>query len=357
MAETMRAAVFAGVKDIHLDEVSMPACGPTDAIVRVTTTTICGTDSHIWRGEYPVAKDRVVGHEPVGVIHALGEAVRGYEIGQRVVVGAITPCGSCYFCQHGDFAQCGGYEDIWGVIGGWRLGNSADGVQAEYFRVPYAQVNLAVIPDGLTDEEVVFVTDIASTGISGAETAGIEIGDTVVVYAQGPIGLCATAGARLRGAGLVVGVDPNHTRLEMARRMGADVVIDPTEEDPVAAVKSLTGGRGADAAIEALGVQATFEACLRSVRPGGVVSSLGVYADQVHLPLEPFVYGIGDIDIRTTLCPGGKARMEALMRMVAGGRLNLAQLITHRFALDDIVEAYELFSNQRDGVVKVIITP
>src|SRR5262245_63319086 len=176
MADTMRAAVFAGVGDIHIDGVPMPACGPTDAIVRVTTTTICGTDSHIWRGEYPVARGRVVGHEPVGVIHALGEAVRGYEVGQRVVVGAITPCGACYFCQHGDFAQCAGYEDAWGLIGGWRLGNSADGVQADYFRVPYAQVNLAPIPDELSDEEVVFVTDIASTGISGAETAGIGIG-------------------------------------------------------------------------------------------------------------------------------------------------------------------------------------
>ncbi len=259
MAETMRAAVFRGKEDIHIEEVAKPTCGPTDAIVRVTTTTICGTDSHIWREEYPVANGRIVGHEPVGVIDQVGEAVRGYEIGDRVVVGAITPCGACYFCQHGDFSQCAGYDDEWGLIGGWRLGNSADGVQADYFRVPYAQANLAKIPDALSDEEVMFVTDIASTGIAAAETANVRIGDSVVVYAQGPIGLSATAGARLMGASLVIGVDSNPVRLEMAKKMGADVVIDFTQEDPVAKVKELTDGRGADVAIEALGLQETFE--------------------------------------------------------------------------------------------------
>jgi threonine dehydrogenase-like Zn-dependent dehydrogenase len=357
MPETMRAAVFAGVRDIHLEEVPKPVPGPTDAVVRVTTTTICGTDSHIWRGEYPVATGRVVGHEPVGVIESLGEAVRGFSVGDRVVVGAITPCGACYFCQHGDFSQCAGYDDAWGMIGGWRLGNSMDGVQADCFLVPYAQANLARIPEGLSDEEVMFVTDIASTGIAGAETADVQIGDAVVVYAQGPIGLCATAGARLKGAGLVIGVDSNHARLEMARRMGADVVVDHTQEDPVARVKALTEGRGADVAIEALGRQETFESSLRSVRPGGVVSSLGVYSDKVSIPLEGFVYGIGDIDVRTTLCPGGRERMRALMEMVRNGRLDLAQLITHRFTLDQIEEAYPLFSNQEDGVIKVAITP
>lgn len=357
MTETMRAAVFKDVRDIHIEEVPMPRCGPTDAIVKVTTTTICGTDSHIWRGEYPVAPGRVVGHEPAGVVHEVGEAVQGYAPGDRVVVGAITPCGSCYSCQAGDFSQCAGFEDKWGIIGGWRLGNSMDGVQAEYFRVPYAQANLARIPEGLSDDEVVFVTDIATTGISAVETADVQLGDSVVVFAQGPIGLCATAGARLRGAGLVIGVDSNERRLEMAKAMGADVVIDYTQEDPVAKIKALTEGRGADVAIEALGIQETFENCLKSVRPAGVVSSLGVYGDKVTIPLEAFIYGIGDIDIRTTLCPGGKKRLGALMNLVKVGRLDLKQLITHRFALDDIEEAYSLFSNQEDGVIKVAVTP
>ena len=357
MPETMRAAVFEDVRDIHIEEVPKPEPGPTDAVVRVTTTTICGTDSHIWRGEYPVAKGRIVGHEPCGVIEQLGEAVRGFEVGDRVVVGAITPCGACYFCQHGDFSQCAGYEDTWGMIGGWRLGNSMHGVQADYFLVPYAQANLCRIPDELSDEEVVFVTDIATTGISAAETGNVGIGDSVVVFAQGPIGLCATAGARLKGAALVIGVDSNPTRLEMAKKMGADEVIDFTQEDPVAKVKALTGGRGADVAIEALGIEQTFQNCLAAVRPAGVVSSLGVYGDKVSIPLEGFVYGIGDIDIRTTLCPGGKERMRAMMEMVRMGRLDLKQLITHRFALEDIEEAYPLFSNQEDDVIKVAVTP
>lgn len=356
MAETMRAAVFRGKEDIHIEEVAKPACGPTDAIVRVTTTTICGTDSHIWREEYPVADGRIVGHEPVGVVDEVGEAVQGYEKGDRVVVGAITPCGACYYCQHGDFSQCGGYEEQWGIIGGWRLGNSADGVQADYFRVPYAQANLCKIPDGLTDEQVMFVTDIATTGISAAETGSVSIGDSVVVYAQGPIGLCATIGARLMGASLIIGVDSNETRLEMSKTMGADVTINFKEEDPVAKVKELTDGRGADVAIEALGIQETFENCLNSVRPAGVVSSLGVYGDKVTVPLESFVYGIGDIDIRSTLCPGGKERMRAMMSMVEAGRMDLGQLVTHRFDLDQIEEAYPLFSNQEDGVLKVALT-
>jgi len=232
-----------------------------------------------------------------------------------------------------------------------------DGVQAEYFRVPYAQVNLARIPDELSDEEVLFVTDIATTGISAVETANVQLGDSVVVFAQGPIGLCATAGARLRGAGLVIGVDSNPKRLEMAKTMGADVVIDYTQEDPIARIKALTEGRGADVCIEALGIQETFENCLKAVRPAGMVSSLGVYGDKVSIPLEPFIYGIGDIDIRTTLCPGGKKRLSALMNLVKMGRLDLGQLVTHRFGLDDIEEAYPLFSNQEDGVVKVTITP
>ena len=340
----------------QLTQVPIPKIKPDEVLVKVRATTICGTDSHIWREEYPVANGRIVGHEPVGVIDQLGEAVQGYAVGDRVVVGAITPCGACYFCQHGDFSQCAGYEDTWGIIGGWRLGNSADGVQADYFRVPYAQANLAKIPDGVSDEEVMFVTDIASTGISAAETANVRIGDSVVVYAQGPIGLCATAGARLMGASLVIGVDSNPTRLEMAKTMGADVVIDYTQEDPVARVKALTEGRGADVAIEALGIQETFENCMKSVRPAGVVSSLGVYGDKVTIPLEAFVYGIGDVDIRTTLCPGGKERMRALMSLVSAGRLDLKQLITHHFKLDQIEEAYPLFSNQEDGVLKVAIT-
>jgi alcohol dehydrogenase len=270
-----------------------------------------------------------------------------------VVVGAITPCGSCCFCQARDTSQCAGYEDQWGIIGGWRLGNSIDGVQAEYFRVPYAQVNLAKIPEGLSDEEVLFVTDIATTGISAVETADVQLGDSVVVFAQGRSAL-RTASARLRGAGLVIAVDSNAGSLEMARKTGADVVIDYTQEDPVAKIKALTEGRGAD-------VASRRSASRRPSRTPSSPSARRAWsrrsASTATIPLEPFIYGIGDIDIRTTLCPGGKRRQSALMNLVKMGRLDLGQLITHRFSLDEIEDAYPLFSNQKDGVVKVAITP
>ena len=357
LPDTMRAAVFRGHERIQLEEVPVPACGPTDAIVKITLTTICGTDVHIWREEYPVAEGRIIGHEPVGVIAALGSAVTGYRVGDRVLVGAITPCGSCFYCQNHTESQCAGHDDQWEMIGGWRLGNSIDGVQAEYFRVPYAQANLAKIPDDLTDEQCVLLADIASTGISAAETANVQIGQTVAVFAQGPIGLCATAGAHLKGASLIIGVDALENRLHLSREMGADEVVDFTQQDVVAEIKRLTEGRGVDVAIEALGKQETFQWALESTRPGGIVSSLGVYGGKLEIPVEPFVYGIGDKQIVTTLCPGGKERMRKLMELVRHGRIDLGRLVTHSFGLDQIEEAYELFGNQRDDVVKVAIRP
>src|SRR5262249_18345653 len=225
--------------------------GVGEAVIRITLTTICGTDLHIVRGEYPVKPGLVIGHEPVGVIAELGPGLTGYEIGDRVLAGAITPCGQCHACLSGHLSQCGhgqGYE----AIGGWRFGNTINGAQAEYLRVPYAQANLAKIPAGLTDEQVVLLADIASTGFAGAESGGVRIGDAVVVFAQGPIGLCATAGAKWMGAALVIGVDGDENRLAMARRMGADVALNIHQVDVLAEVRRLTGG-GADVAIEALG--------------------------------------------------------------------------------------------------------
>jgi alcohol dehydrogenase len=232
-----------------------------------------------------------------------------------------------------------------------------DGAQAEYLLVPNAQANLARIPDSLTDEQVVLLADIASTGFAGAESGKVRIGDTVVVFAQGPIGLCASAGARLMGAARVIGVEGDPSRAAMALRMGADVVLDPAAGDVVAEIKRMTGGVGADVAIEALGLQATFENALRCVRPGGTVSSLGVYSGKLQLPYEAFAAGLGDHTIVTTLCPGGKERMSRLMRMVDCGRFGPTPLITHSFSLSEIGEAYRVFSNRLDGVLKVVIRP
>ncbi len=353
--QTMRANVFCGVNDIRIEEVPRPTAGVGEAVVKITLTTICGTDLHILRGEYPVKPGLIIGHEPVGVISELGPGVIGYAIGDRVLVGAITPCGQCRGCLSGHLSQCG-HGDGYEAIGGWRFGNTINGSQAEYLLVPYAQANLTKIPEGVSDEQVVLLADIASTGFSGAESGGVKIGDAVVVFAQGPIGLCATAGAKLMGAALVIGVDGDDTRLAMAKRMGADVALDFRAQDVVAEVKRLTGG-GADVAIEALGTQQTFESALRCLRPGGTLSSLGVYSGTLQVPGDAFSAGLGDNRIVTTLCPGGKERMRRLIEVVRAGRIDLTPMLTHSFSLDKIGEAYDLFGSRRDGVLKVAIRP
>jgi alcohol dehydrogenase len=354
----MKAAVFVGPGRIELDDKPVPNVGPLDALVRITTTTICGTDVHILKGEYPVKQGLTVGHEPVGVIEKLGSAVVGYKEGQRVIAGAITPSGYSNASLCGVHAQDGaGTAHGWKPIGGWKFGNTIDGCQAEYVLVPDAMANLSPVPDDLTDEQVLMCPDIMSTGFAGAESGGVAIGDTVVVFAQGPIGLCATVGAKLMGATTIIAVETVAARAKMARQLGADHVVDFKTTNPVEEVKRLTGGRGVDVAIEALGTQATFESALRCLRPGGTLSSLGVYSTALTIPLDAFAAGLGDHKIVTTLCPGGKDRMGRLLRMVEMGRFDPVPLITHRFALDDIADAYDLFSNRRDGVLKVAIRP
>ncbi|MCK8514779.1 NAD(P)-dependent alcohol dehydrogenase [Methylonatrum kenyense] len=358
MATMMKAAVFVEPGRIEIDDKPVPDVGPNDALIRVTTTTICGTDVHILKGEYPVEKGLTIGHEPVGVIEKLGSSVVGYQEGQRVIAGAICPSFTSYACQDGCAAQDGGHGGHgYKPMGGWRFGNTIDGAQAEYLLVPDAQANLSPVPDGLTDEHVLMCPDIMSTGFAGAEAAGIRIGDSVAVFAQGPIGLCATAGARLRGAGLVIAVDGIDERLQMASQMGADVVLDFRKVDVVDEILKLTGGRGVDASIEALGLQSTFESSLRVLKPGGTLSSLGVYSDDLSIPLGAFAAGLGDHKIVTSLCPGGKERMRRLMQTIDAGRIDLGPMVTHHYGLEDIVDAYDLFSHQRDGVLKVAIRP
>ncbi len=349
---TMKAVIFKGKDRLAIEQVPKPVAKAGEAVIRITATTICGTDVHIVRGEYPVKPGLILGHEPVGVIEELGAGLESlYEVGQRVIVGAITPCGQCFYCLNGTHSQCGG------PLGGWRFGNTINGAWAEYLLVPDARANLAPIPEGLRDEDVLLCPDIFSTGLSGAESANIKVGDAVAIFAQGPIGLCATAGARLKGASLIIGVDSVPERLEMARRFGANVTLNVNHVDVVPAIKRLTDGRGVDVAIEALGRQETFENALRVVRPGGTLSSLGVYSGKLVAPYEAIYAGLGDQRIVTTLCPGGKERMRRLMAMIECQRVDLTPLVTHHFALDDIDEAFDLFSRQRDGVLKVALHP
>lgn len=354
----MCAAVFREPGRIELEDKPIPDVGPLDALLRITTTTICGTDIHILKGEYPVARGLTIGHEPVGVIEKLGSEVRGFREGQRVIAGAITPSGHSAACLCGCASQDGpGERHGFKAMGGWRFGNTIDGAQAEYLLVPDAMVNLAHVPSGLTDEQVLMCPDIMSTGFSGAESGGVRIGDCVAVFAQGPIGLCATAGARLMGATRIIAVESIPERQAVARRLGADEIVDFSKSDPVDEIMRLTEGRGVDVAIEALGRQETFSAALRVLRPGGTLSSLGVYSSDLTIPLGAFAAGLGDHRIVSTLCPGGKERMRRLIEVVASGRVDLEPLVTHRYPLERIKDAYELFSHQRDGVLKVAITP
>jgi len=348
----MKAVVFVEKDKIELCEKLIPEVKPTDALVKITTTTICGTDVHILKAEYPVKPGLTIGHEPVGVIDKLGSAVAGYQEGQRVLIGAITPCGQCSHCLNGFQAQCGGK-----AMGGWRFGNTIDGAQAEYILVPNAAANLTAIPDDLTDEQVLMCPDVMSTGISGAESGGIRIGDTVAVFAQGPIGLLSTAGAKLMGATQIIGVSSSPEKLEMARVLGADEVVNYKERDPVDAIMEMTNGRGVDVAIEALGEQITFENSLRVTMAGGTCSTLGVFGMSLAMTPEAFAYGIGDKKIVSTLCPGGKARMSRLISIIGAGRMDLREMVTHTFSLDEYEKAYDYFANKKDGCIKVALKP
>ncbi|PID46283.1 MAG: alcohol dehydrogenase [Proteobacteria bacterium] len=361
----MKSLVFIEPGKIELVDKKIPDVGPNDALVKITTTTVCGTDIHIFKGEYPVATGLTIGHEPVGVIEKLGSSVMGYEEGQRVIAGAICPTFTSYASQDGFPSQDGGYIQADGTCschgykatGGWRFGNLIDGTQSEYVLVPDAQANLAPVPDGLTDEQVLMCPDIMSTGFKGAENANIQIGDVVAVFAQGPIGLCATAGAKLKGASTIIAIDGNNDRLAMSKKMGADITLNFKEVDVVDEIMKLTGGRGVDSSIEALGLASTFEQGLKVLKPGGTFSSLGVYSDDLTIPMAHFAAGLGDHTIRTALCPGGKERMRRLMNVVKSGRVDFSDMVTHTYSLDDIVEAYDLFMHQRDGVLKIAIKP
>jgi alcohol dehydrogenase len=353
---TMRAAVFEGRDRIGIREVPRPRPGPGQALIRVTMTSICGTDLHILKGEYPARYGLILGREPVGIIEALGAGVTGYEVGDRVVVGATTPCGQCGGCLSGRSSQCGGGGPGHLALGGWRLGHTIDGCHAEYLVVPDAQANLAVVPPALSDRDVLLCPAVMSTGFSAIERGQVRLGDAVAVFGQGPTGLCAIAGAQLAGAALVIGVDSVPERLSFARKMGADVVLNHEEQDVPAEIKRLTGG-GVDVAVEALGQRDTFRNALRSVRPGGTVASLGVYSRHLEVPLDAIAAGLGDHTIVTSLCPGGKERMRRLMNIVAARRFPFSDLVTHSFRLWEIETAYELFASHQHGVMKISVAP
>ncbi len=345
----MKALVYSGPGLKSWDDVSDPGIQDgTDAVVRVDTVTICGTDLHILKGDVPaVTKGRILGHEAVGTVEAVGSAVTTVRPGDRVLVSCISACGRCRFCRAGSFGQCLGG-------GGWILGHLIDGVQAEKVRVPFADTSTYRVPDGVDDEAALMLTDILPTGYEvGVLNGTVAPGDTVAVVGAGPIGLAAIQGARLFSPHHVVAIDLADTRLDAAKMFGADVVVNPSGSDPLATVKSLTGGLGADVVIEAVGVPDTFELCTRLVRPGGHVANVGVHGKPVTLHLEDL--WIRNVTITTGLVDTYST--PSLMRLLTSGQLDAHRFVTHRFPLDDILAAYEVFARAGEtGALKVVLT-
>jgi threonine dehydrogenase-like Zn-dependent dehydrogenase len=293
-----------------------------------------------------------LGHEAVGVVHAVGSEVKAFRPGDRVVVGAITPDWGHPAAQNGYPSQTGG------PLGGWKFANVKDGVFAEYFHVNDADANLAKIPDDVPDEAAVYCCDMLSTGFMGAENGNIPIGGTVAVLAQGPVGLMSTVGARLQGAGLVIGVESVPSRQKLARAYGADEIVDFTKEDVVDRVMELTDGEGVDTAIEALGADITFQTAIKITKPGGTVSNTGYFGEGefVSIPRVEWGVGMADMTIATGLCPGGRLRMERLLRVLQGGRVDPTQMTTHTFRFDEMERAFEVSDKKLDDVIKPLIT-
>lgn len=332
----MKALTYGGPGEREWNTVPDPGVQePTDIVVEVGSSTICGTDLHILKGDVPtVEPGRILGHEAVGTVVAAGSAVTTVAEGDRVLVSCITACGRCRFCREERFGLCEGG-------GGWILGHLIDGLQADYARVPYADTSVYKVPEELTDEQVLFLADILPTSYEvGVLNGGVQPGDTITIVGSGPIGLAAVMTARLFTPGRVIAIDLADARLEQARKFGADVTINNGDEDPVARVKELTDGLGADVAIEAVGIPQTFELCTELIRPGGRVANVGVHGEAATLHLEKL--WIQGVTITTGLVDTFST--PQLLRLIQGGRLDPTVFATHRFPLGETMEAYEVFA-------------
>ncbi|MDE3131687.1 MAG: zinc-dependent alcohol dehydrogenase family protein [Acidobacteriota bacterium] len=344
----MKALVYHGPGQRGWDTVADPSIiDPTDAIVRIDTATICGTDLHILKGDVPeTTPGTVLGHEAVGTVEAVGASVTTVAPGDRVLMSCVSACGRCRFCKEGRYGQCLGG-------GGWIFGHLIDGVQAEYARVPFADNSVYKIPAELTDEQVLFLADILPTSFEvGVLNGNVAPGDVVAIVGAGPIGLAAILTARLYTPGSIVAIDLADSRLQAARRFGADVTINNGSQDAIARVMELTDGLGADSAFEAVGVPASFELCADLVRPGGRVANIGVHGKPASLHLEKL--WIRDLTVTTGLVD--TFSIAQLMRLIASGRLDPTLFATHRFALDDAMDAYDVFADAANsGALKVVL--
>lgn len=350
----MKAVVYQGPGSITWQEVPAPQIQkPTDAIVKIETTTICGTDLHILKGDVPtVAHGRILGHEGVGVVTEVGEAVTALTVGDRVIVSCISACGKCGYCLEGMYSHCLADEGAPGI--GWILGHLIDGTQAEYVRVPFAETSLHKVPEGVAPEEAAMISDILPTGHEiGIRYGAVKPGDVVAVIGAGPVGLAAMTTAALYGPSRVIAIDIDANRVEQAKRFGASDGVVSSDSDWKEQVIALTDGLGVDVAIEAVGVPATWDMSLAIVRPGGHVANVGVHGKPVSLPLE--TAWIQNLTITTGLVNTDTSRM--LIKLLAQGRLDVGGFISHRFSLDDIMNAYDTFGRAAETkALKVILT-
>ena len=350
----MRALVYHGPGKKSWDEVPDPKIvDPTDIIVKVDTTTICGTDLHILKGDVPaVTEGRILGHEGVGTVTEVGDAVSTVAVGDRVIISCISACGSCSYCHQGLYAHCLAEEGASGI--GWIFGHLIDGTQAEYVRVPFADNSVYKVPEGVSDEAAVMLSDILPTGFEiGVRYGRVEPGDVVAVIGAGPVGLAAMMTAGLYGAARIIAVDLDDNRLDQAKGFGATDSVNSGDADWVEKVMGMTDGLGVDVAIEAVGIPATFEACTKIVRPGGSIANVGVHGKPVELPLDEM--WIKDIAITMGLVSTSTTSM--LLKLVAQHKLAAENFATHRFTFDQVLEAYDTFSRAAESkALKVVIS-
>jgi len=345
--KTLKALVYHGPgKKAWEDHAKPVVIDPTDAIVRVTKTTICGTDLHILKGDLPACTPgRILGHEGVGVIDSVGPAVTAFKAGDRVLISCVSACGKCEYCRKGMFSHC--------TTGGWILGNTIDGTQAEFVRTPHADTSLYPIPEGADEEALVMLSDILPTGFEcGVLNGKVQPGATVAIVGSGPVGLAALLTAQFYSPGEIIMIDLDDGRLEVAKRFGATQTINSTDGKAVEALMKLTGGKGVDTAIEAVGIPATFEMCEQIIAPGGVIANIGVHGVQVALHLER----LWDRNISITTRLVDTASTPMLLDILHAHKIDPKQLITHRFKFDQILDAYETFGNAaKTKALKVLI--
>ena len=345
----MKALVYHGPGHKAWEDVPKPGLSAdTDAIVRIDATTICGTDLHILKGDVPAVTDgRILGHEAVGTVEAVGSAVKNVKPGDRVLVSCITACGACRFCREGRYGQCLGG-------GGWILGHLIDGTQAEFVRVPFADTSTYLVPPGVSDEDMLMLADILPTSYEvGVLNGKVSPGDVVAIVGAGPIGLAAVMTAKLFSPAHIVAIDLVDARLEAAKLFGADTVVNSSHTDPLTVIRTLTGGLGADVAMEAVGLPETFELATDLVRPGGRVANIGVHGKSATLHLEKL--WIRDVTITMGLVDTFST--PTLIRLLAGGQLPTTSLVTQRFGLDDMISAYDTFARAGEtGALKVVLT-